>query len=89
MKTFHKSLRWQALKIFNLKKEKSEVINKKNQQPYENLKICSICRGKFEHNNVSDKKCCEVRDHCHYTGEYTCTARIICNGKYLYLKKLP
>ena len=35
------------------------------------------------------KKCCKVRDHCHYKGEYRGAAHSICNLKYSVPKKIP
>ena len=32
---------------------------------------------------------CEVRDHCHYTGEYRGAAHSICNLKYNVSKEIP
>ena len=37
---------------------------------------------------MKDKKYCKVRDHCHYTGEYTGAACSICNLKYSVPKKI-
>ena len=36
-----------------------------------------------------EKKYCEVRDDCHYTGEYIGAAHSICNLKYSVPKKIP
>ena len=38
---------------------------------------------------MKDKKCCKIRDHCHYTWEYRGDAHSICNLKYSVLKKIP
>ena len=38
---------------------------------------------------MKDKKYCQVRDHCHYTGEYRGTAHGICNLKYSVPKEIP
>ena len=44
---------------------------------------------KYWKKNAKDKKCCKVRDHCHYTGEYRRTAHSICNLKYNAPKIIP
>ena len=38
---------------------------------------------------MKDKNYRNVRDHCHYTGEYGGAAHNICNLKYSVLKKIP
>ena len=45
-----------------------ELLTKKQQQSYENVKICNICKEKFENKYVKDKKYRKVRDHCHCKG---------------------
>ena len=37
---------------------------------------------KSENKYLKDKKCCKIRDHCLYIGEYRGAARSICNSKY-------
>ena len=54
-----------------------------------NSKICFICIEKFEDKHAADKKYCEVKDHCYYTGEYRATAYNICNLKYSVPKEIP
>ena len=46
-----------------------KLSTKKQQESYENAKICYICKEKFENKYLKDKKYRKVRDHCHYTGE--------------------
>ena len=72
------------MKIINLKKRKeNEVINKEQEESYENVKIYYICKKKekkkIENKYLKDKKYCKVRDHCHYNGEYgvLCKAYVI------------
>ena len=57
-------------------------LTKEKQESYENAKICYICKYKFENKYLKDKKHRNVRDHCHYTGEYRGAAHRICNLKY-------
>ena len=42
-----------------------------------NAKTCYICKEKFESEYLKDKKYRKVRDHCHYTEEYTGAAHSI------------
>ena len=89
MKTFCESLREHAMKIINFKKKKMKLIAKEQQKSYENTKICYICNERFENKYLKDKEYCNVRDHCHYTGEYRRAAHSICNLKYSVPKKNP
>ena len=59
------------------------------QESYENVNICYICKEKFENKYLKDKKYCKVRDHYHYTGEYRGAAHNICNLKDSVPKKIP
>ena len=44
---------------------------------------------KFLKSHVKDEKYCEVRDHCHYTGEYRGAAHSKCNLQYSVPKTNP
>ena len=70
MKKLCESLRKDTMKIINFKKTKMKLLTKEHQESFENAKICYICKEKLENKYAKDKKCCKVRDHCHYTGEY-------------------
>ena len=61
-----------------------KLLTKEQQELYENAKICYIYEK-----NLKDKKYCEVRDHCHNTGEDRGAAHSICNWKYSVPKKIP
>ena len=87
MKNFCESLREHAMKIINSKKKKNEVIKKEQQESYENAKICSVCKEKFDNKYFKDEKHDKVRDYCHYTEEYRGAAHSICNLKYSVPKK--
>ena len=54
----------------NLKIKKMKLSTTKQQESYENAKICYNCKESFENKHLKDKKYPEVRYHCHYTGEY-------------------
>ena len=88
MKNFCESLREDALKIINFEKEKIRLLTKERQESYENVKICYICKDKFENKYLKDKKYRKVRDHCHYTWEYR-GVHSICNLKCSVPKKIP
>ena len=53
-----------------------KLLTKEPQESYENAKICYICKEKFEHKYLKDKKYRVVRD-CHCTGEYRGAAHTI------------
>ena len=87
IKKFGWFLREHALKIINFKKNKMKLITNEQQESYENGKICYICKGKLKNKYLKDKKCCKVRDFCHYTGEYRGAAHRKCYLKNSVLKK--
>ena len=47
-----------------------KLLTKEQQESNENVKIYYVCKEQFENKYVKDKKYHNVRDHCHYTGEY-------------------
>ena len=59
-----------------------KLLTRRQQESYENAKICYIRKEKFESKYLKDKKHRKVRDHCHQTGEYRDTAHSTCNLKY-------
>ena len=77
IKNFCESLREHAMKIITLKRKKMKLLTDQQQELYENAKTCYICKEKFENKNTEDEKCCKVRDHCHYKGEYRGAAHLI------------
>ena len=81
-------LREHAMKIINFKTKKMRLLTKEQQGSYENAQICYICKEKFESKYLKDKKYCNVKDHCHYTGEYRDAGHTICNLKYSVSKKI-
>ena len=87
MKRFCEFLREYAIKIINFKKKKIKLLKKELEESYENAKFYCICKKKFENKYLKYKKSSEVRDHCHYTGEYRGAAHSICNLKYIVPKK--
>ena len=86
MKKFCEFLTEHAMKIVNFRK-KMKLLTKEQQESYGNVKICYICKEKFENKYFKDKKYCKVRDRCHYTGEYRGAAHSICSLKYIVPKK--
>ena len=90
MRKFCEFLREHAMKMINFKKKKMKLLTKEQQESYEKVQICCICRGKPENKYLKDKKYRKVRDHCHYTEEeYKGAAHSICSLKYSVPKTLP
>ena len=85
---FCEFLREHSMKIISFKNKKMKLLTKEQQGSYENAKICNICKEKFENKYLKDKKYREVRDHCHYTGEYKGDVHNICNLKYSVLQRI-
>ena len=65
-----------------------KLFTKERQESYENAKICYICKEKYKNNYLKDKKYNQVKNHCHYTGEYRGAAHSICNLKYSVPKRI-
>ena len=65
MKKLCKFLREHTIKTINFKKKKMKLLTKEQEEPYENDKICHICKEKFENKYLKDKKYQKVRDDCH------------------------
>ena len=58
-------------------------LTKKEEENYNNQKVCYICKKEF------DKKHPKVRDHCHYSGKHRGAAHNICNLRYKIPKEIP
>ena len=86
MTKFSKDLREHATKIINHEKKDMIPLTKKEEENYNNQKVCYICKKEFD---KSDKKHYKVRDHCHYTGKYRGAAHNICNLRYKIPKEIP
>ena len=66
-----------------------KLLTTEQQNSFQNLKICYICKGKLEDKHATDKTYCKVRDHCHYTEENKGASHSICNLKYSVPKEIP
>ena len=86
MKKFCEDLREHATKIISYKKKDMIPLTKKEEENYNNQKVCYICKKEFD---KSDKKHHKVRDHCHYTDKYRGAAHNICNLRYKIPKRNP
>ena len=86
MAKFCKDLREHATKIINYEKKDMIPLTKKEEENYNNQKVCCICKKEFD---KSDKKHHKVRDHCHYSGKYRGAAYNICNVRYKIPKEIP
>ena len=87
MEKFGESLRKHAMNKIDFKKKKMKLLTKEQQESYENVTICYICKEKLENKYIKDKKYRKVRDHCHYIGEYQGAVHSIGNLKYSVPKK--
>ena len=76
------------MKIINFKKKKMKLLTKEQQESYKNAKICYICKEQFRNKYVKDKKYPQVRDHCHYTGDYRGVVYSICDSEHSVPKQI-
>ena len=88
MKKFCLNLREHATKIINYEKKKMMSLPKKEEENYNNQKVCYICKKEFNTDD-SDKKNHKVKDHCRYTGKYRGAAHNICNLRHKIPKEIP
>ena len=88
MKKFCEFLREHAIKITNFNKKKMKLLTQEQQELYENVQICYICK-RIENKYVKDKNYCEARDHSYCRTEYRDAAHGICNLKYSVPEKIP
>ena len=90
MKRFCKDLRDHATKIINCEKKDMIPLTKKEEENYNNQKICYICKKEFITSDTTEhKKNHKARDHCHYTGKYRGAAHNTCNLRYQIPKEIP
>ena len=90
MKRFCKDLREHATKIINCEKKDMIPLTKKEEENYNNQKVCYICKKEFITSDTTEhKKNHKVRNHCHYTGKYRGTAHNTCNLRYKIRKEIP
>ena len=66
-----------------MKKKEMISLTKEEKKIHREQKVCYICKKEFSIDD-DNKKCCKVRDHCHYTGKLD-----ICNLRYKTPKETP
>ena len=71
-----------------LKIKKMKLLTNKQQISHWHAKFCYILKKKKD-KHAKDQNYCNVRDYCHYTGEYRDAAHRICNLKYNVPKEVP
>ena len=86
MTKFCKDLREHATKITNYEKKDMLPLTKKEEENYNNQKVCYICKKEFD---KIDKKHYKVRYHCPYIGKYRGATHNICNLRYKIPKEIP
>ena len=89
MKRFCKDLREHVTKIINCEKKDMIPLTKKEEENYNNQKVCYICKKEFITSDTTEhKKNHKVRDHCHYTDKYRGAAHNTCNLRYKIPKEI-
>ena len=59
-------------------KTKTLTLTKEDQKDFESSDVCHICEQEFDE-DYDTAKMLEVRDHCHFTGDYRGSAHNQCN----------
>ena len=75
------------MQIIGFKKKIMTLLTNKQQELYENAKICYICKEMFE-DKYANNKMSQSQRSIYYTGEYRGAAFSICNLKYSILKDI-
>ena len=79
MKKFCESLREHAMEIINFTKKKMKSLTNEQQKSYQNVKICYICKERFEDKRAKDKSIVKLGTIVIMQGniETLCTAYVI------------
>ena len=80
LKKFSTSLTEHAKNTIDFEKRKMLLLTKEEIKPYQDAKVCYICR-KTILKNAKDKNYRKVRNHSHYTGKYRGASHSICYSK--------
>ena len=70
MKNFCLNLKNHATKIIKYEKKEMIPLTKEKKKTHRKQNVCYICTKGFSTDDDDNKKCYEVKDHCHYTGKY-------------------
>ena len=89
MKMLCTSLREHATKVINFEKKKMLPLTKKELKLQQDATECYIWGKTFLKKFENDKNYQKVRDHCHFTGEYSDAAHSICNLKFKVPNEIP
>ena len=87
-----KKLKDRTMEKINFKEKEMIPLTDKENKSYEKQKVCHICKKEFcfdENEKNKFKLYQNVRDHCHYTGQFREAAHSICNLRYKVPKDIP
>ena len=87
MKRFCDDLKEYVIRIINYETKPMIALTEEEKESYENQQLCHICNKEFYTDNNKEMR--EVRDHCHYTGEYRGAAHSKSNLNYKIVKEIP
>ena len=82
IKKFCTSSREGGKNRIDFEKKKTLSLTNKNLKSHQHAKVCQICGKRILTKLSKTINYQKVRDHCHYTGKYSCTAHSICNLKF-------
>ena len=92
MKMLSKDLREDAVKILGYEKKETILRTDKENDSYEEQKVCYICKKEFSTDKDDEnafKLYHKARDNCHYARKFRGSAHSICNLRYKTTKKFP
>ena len=82
IKKFCTSSREGGKNRIDFEKKKTLSLTNKNLKSHQHAKVCQICGKRILTKLSKTINYQKVRDHCHYTGKYSCIAHSICNLKF-------